>query len=135
MSPRYPGPECCYSATSSGSDNRKPGGLGSRDDALIVRDHALEVGAELTGGGHVDGVDGARRPATSKVEADGRTSDIPSSSSSMTSGLTPSRAAARCASVVSNWDDQQGRWPMNHSRMAGEPSSATASSRNAEVSR
>src|ERR1019366_557153 len=60
MSPRYPGPECCYSATSSGSDNRKPGGLGSRDDALIVRDHALEVGAELTGGGHVDGVEGAQ---------------------------------------------------------------------------
>src|ERR1019366_5287210 len=78
---------------------------------------------------------GASRPATSKVEADGRTNETPSSSSSMTSGLTPSRAAARCASVVSNWDDQQGRWPVNHWRMAGEPSSATASLRNAEVSR
>ena len=59
MSPRYPGPERCYSATSSGSDDRKPGGLGSRYDALIVRDHALEIGAELTGGGQVDGVEGA----------------------------------------------------------------------------
>ena len=60
MSPGYPGPERFYSATSSGSDNRKPGGLGSCDDALTVRDHALEVRAELTSGGQADGVEGAQ---------------------------------------------------------------------------
>jgi hypothetical protein len=60
MAPGYPGSERFCSATSSGSDNRKPGGLGSCDDALTVRDHALEVRAELTSGGQVDGVEGAR---------------------------------------------------------------------------
>ena len=50
MPPGYPGPERFCSATSSGPDDRKPGDLGSHDDALIVRDYALEVGAELTGG-------------------------------------------------------------------------------------